>query len=387
MPERHNVSLDTSIISEIILDMIDDFCSHLHNTPPSLRELAKTTDSSGKWALDSLITYQAASYVATMFNLPKEQEASVLFEETSLPAWAQIISKHIECNQVDIVFYTSGTTGKRKVISHSWQNLVDEAQTWIEYIGKISHIYINVPKHHIYGFIWGGIIPSMIKIGVTDYRQSLISQAPLMPNSLIVTVPHASRLLRLIEPHNIQASNVVLSTAPCEHDLLSSLSNMGFNNVYHVYGSTETGGLGIKNQDQMFFKLRPDLRSQHGHVYLNDTLLPVQDTLAFSSPDLFAVKGRLDNAIQINGYNVNIAELEHNIKQLENVQDTGVRVTSKNTTEYLEVFIQVNKTECIDSVSEQVILNNNKVLSPQYLHITTNSIRNNIGKLLSNISK
>jgi 4-coumarate--CoA ligase len=305
----------------------------------------------------------------------------VLFEQTSLDAWAKVVSQHIELNQSDIVFFTSGTSGKRKAISHSWQNLIAEAQAWLTLIGDKQHIYINVPKHHIYGFIWGALIPSIQNISVTDYRKSLINQAPLIPNALIVTVPHAASLLSLIEPDNIQGASVVMSTAPCEHELLQKLAKRGFKNVYHIYGSTETGGVGVRDQNHENFQLRTDLKHDNERIYFKNRLLPLQDNLSFIDENTFTILGRLDSAIQINGYNVSIAELEQNIKQLTEVKDAGVRLLKDNALDNLDVLIQVHENKNIDAVRQKIMQDHSKIIKPQYLLITETSIRNTMGKL------
>jgi acyl-coenzyme A synthetase/AMP-(fatty) acid ligase len=197
-------------------------------------------------------------------------------------------------------------------------------------------------------------------------------------------VPHATSLLSLIEEDYIQGANIVLSTAPCEHELLQKLAKRGFANVYHIYGSTETGGVGVRHQDHAYFQLRTDLKRRNDHVYSNDTLLPLQDNLRFIDEDTFSVIGRLDNAIQINGYNVNTAELEQQIKQLVEVKDIGVRYVKGNESDYLELHIQVHNKQYIDVVNQKVIQEHSKIIRRQDLLVTDNSIRNAMGKLALN---
>lgn len=379
---KRRVSIEEDIMKDVILDLIHDFCEHIHHSPPTLIEAARKRDYRGKWGLDSLVTYQAATYVATMFNLPKENEPFVLFEKTSLDDWAQIVSDYVYHKHPDVVFFTSGTTGKRKAVSHSLQSLIDEAEEWIEVLGRIDHIYINVPRHHIYGFIWGVLIPSLVHCEVTDYRSSLINKNTFSENALIVSTPHAAPLLMANPSVEKSDTRVVLSTSPCDHNLLVHLKNEGYKNVYHIYGSTETGGIGYRTQEDPNFSLCRHIFNQNGKLVRHGEALEVQDQLHFFDDATFSILSRFDGAIQIRGYNVNIDKLEGLIRQHKHVKDVGIRVCGVEQQRYLEVLIEAEKMSETTSIIEDVMATYGNIIYANNIHINKASIRNSMGKLL-----
>lgn len=379
---KRRILIDEDILKDVILDLIHDFCEHIHNAPPTLAEAAKMKDHRGKWGLDSLVTYQAASYVATMFDLPKEGEPFVLFEKTSLDDWAQILCDHIYQKQPDIVFFTSGTTGKRKSVSHSLPSLIEEAEEWISVLGTIDHIYINVPRHHIYGFIWGVLIPSLAHCEVTDYRSNLIGKDSFSENALIVSTPHAAPLLMANPSVEKSDTTVVLSTSPCDHKLLMHLKNEGYKDVYHVYGSTETGGIGYRMQDNSNYALCKYIFNHDEKLVRNGEVLEVQDKLHFSDSRTFSILSRFDGAIQIRGYNVNVDKLEGLIRQHKYVKDIGIRVCGVEHQRYLEVLIEAEQIKATQTIIEDIMSTYGNIIYTNNIHITNTSIRNAMGKLL-----
>lgn len=376
------ISISEDSLKEVILDLLNDFCAHIHHSPPSLTEAASKVDYSGRWLLDSLVTYQAATYVATMFGLPKDAEPFVLFEKTSLNDWAHIVAEHVKNERPDIVFFTSGTTGKRKAITHSLNSLLEEAEEWVKKMGNIDDVFINVPRHHIYGFIWGVLIPSLVRCQVTDFRRNLFDKNPLPPNTLIVSTPHAAPLLTINPELDKSGATVVLSTGPCDHQLLKHLKAEGYKHAYHVYGSTETGGVGYRTEDAQRFTLCQRIREERGELYRNGEALPLQDNLHFFDDATFAVVSRFDNAIQIRGYNVNVEKLERLIGQHQYVKDVGIRVCGTEQQRYLEVLVQISDIAHITTITEEILVPYGNLIYANNIYVIDSSIRNSMGKLI-----
>jgi hypothetical protein len=249
-------------------------------------------------------------------------------------------------------------------------------------MGDIEHIFINVPRHHIYGFIWGLIIPSLAKCEVIDYRACLINTNKLSKNALIVSTPHASALLTSNPELGNTGASVVLSTSPCDHKLLTDLKMEGYKNAYHVYGSTETGGIGYRTQDSLRFSLCANISEKLGVLYRNANELPVQDKLEFFEDSTFSVISRFDKAIQIRGYNVNMDALEAFILQQAFVNDVGLRISGEEEQKYLEVLVQATHISKANAVVEEIMRQYGNIIHTNNIRIVDGSIRNSLGKLV-----
>jgi acyl-coenzyme A synthetase/AMP-(fatty) acid ligase len=175
---------------------------------------------------------------------------------------------------------------------------------------------------------------------------------------------------------------VVLSTSPCDHNLLVHLKNEGYKDVYHVYGSTETGGIGYRTQQNPKYSLCRNIFNNNEKLFRNGEELEIQDQLHFFDNATFSILSRLDGAIQIRGYNVNIDKLEGFIRQLNYVKDVGIRVCGVEQQRYLELLIETDTISETPSIIEDIMTLHGNIIYTSNIHITDTSIRNSMGKLL-----
>lgn len=278
-------------------------------------------------ALDSLGRYQAASFVAQFFNLKSSMDPMKLVDDTDINFWVDTVTHHMNHHADIITFATSGTTGKRKFIEHQLDNLVTEAHFWAQRYAQIKHINRLVPSHHIYGFIWTILLPKLLNIACDDVRRALPDEYLFSSaNSLLVAIPNNLKLLNYYASMADDVS-VVVSTSPCEHELLKQSYESGYIDVSQIYGSTETGGLGYRNQDNERYTL-PDYVRREGDMlkHIHGHKLPVQDHLVFAADNTYKVEGRLDDVIQLNGHNVSISSLSDSIRALTFINDVKIEV-------------------------------------------------------------
>ena len=156
-----------------------------------------------------------------------------------------------------IVFQTSGSTGDGLQIEKSLTHLILEVHLLkkILEIDSSKQIVSLVPPQHVYGFLYGVLLPLVTGCDVhfAQQRDGLldITDHQLKSADLIVTVPALWPLLRRVEIFQYLRS-IVTSGSPFgerrEREFLELQA--GTNNqakMLEVMGSTETGGIGYRS--------------------------------------------------------------------------------------------------------------------------------------------
>ena len=139
-----------------ILDLIVEACQYSYEDKQSIRLMATNEDENGRWQLDSLATFQAASFVSMFFNIREQKDAEALYAVANLNQWAHIVAEHLNAtSDTQITFLTSGSTGKAKQISKPLYALEQEARIWLRLNGDVRYVYSMVATHHIYGIYMG----------------------------------------------------------------------------------------------------------------------------------------------------------------------------------------------------------------------------------------
>lgn len=331
---------------------------------------------------DSLNRVIAASRVAQLFNLP-ESMSDELLQQPNLHHWSSICTEHLNDGAATLTFSTSGTTGREKFIQHSIAELQQEALFWAKHFDYVKQVLCNVPGHHIYGFIWTVILPGLLDIVCRDIRKSLpIHYLPQTQDSLLVCVPEQVEAClafsTLLNPH----LNIVVSTAPCAYEKLLQLATAGVSTATQIYGSTETGGVGYRNTETIEYTL-PCYLSYHQHeIHRGAKKLETQDNLRFLSDRTFEVLGRKDNAIQVNGYNIQLEELEKIALSAPLVEQVSVRAFETAGINRLKAFVVPNEENTtVPELFTQInaLLPDYSQLS--YLSVGTELPKNNMGKV------
>ena len=147
--------------------------------------------SSAGLALDSLACMQLATAAAVWCNAYDAGFEDQFLAKRSAPGWAQAMHRARNAGASGITFSTSGSTGKRQHIRHADDSLVDEAQTWAQVFRAstfpVSRVVTLVPCHHIFGFIWGVLLPKALGVPVLDASHEALPE--LLAGDLLVGVP------------------------------------------------------------------------------------------------------------------------------------------------------------------------------------------------------
>jgi long-chain acyl-CoA synthetase len=220
-------------------------------------------------------------------------------------------------------FFSSGSSGERTLHAHSLESLIAEVTQIRERFAAIQQaqrIVLCVPSHHIYGFLFGILLPFALKCPVIrlDNPAAAELRTALKEGDICVAMPRQLDALT-----NPPPALGFLSAGAKLPD--STYAKFGASLLIDIYGSTETAGIGIRSQAGPFELLPRFQRMDTSSSILLDSYHDMQAVLAPDAlnfivsaaavpPDRrdfnFEVGDRLDRVVQVSGVNVALAKVE-----------------------------------------------------------------------------
>ncbi|MFM2399533.1 MAG: hypothetical protein RL341_1690, partial [Pseudomonadota bacterium] len=292
--------------------------------------------------LDSLQRVQVATAAATWFNVFDAGYEDLFLARAQTADWPDVVIRARENGARDFTFSTSGSTGERKHIRHAEQSLISEATAWSKTFSGTRRVVVMCPVHHIYGFIFGVLLPSQLNVPVVECSHEQLTE--LRAGDLLIGVPAQWDWLSQRKKPFAQGVRGVSSTAPLPAQVNLSLRALGLDSIHEIYGSTETAGLGFRTAPDAPYTLLD------GRIALPDGqigtpmesgelgLLAVQDELVWHDPQHFSVGKRADGMVQVGGHNVSPQWVAEQLKQSPLVVDAAVRLDSTAATARLKAF-------------------------------------------------
>jgi long-chain acyl-CoA synthetase len=296
--------------------------------------------------LDSLARMQLATAGAVWCNAYDAGFEDLFLAKRNVADWAIAMRRAREAGAAQITFATSGSTGTRKLIRHREDILADEARAWVQVLGPVKRVVVLCPTHHIYGFIWGVLMP--LALGVPAVDADLTDLPALQPYDLIVAVPDQWTWLAAALRKWPAGMQGITSPAPMPaavHDALTTHSAAPLSKLWQIYGSTETAGLAYRCQSTGAYTLAPGrMRNAQDGI---DLQLPdgkrqpmaVQDSLQWTAERTFDLLRRIDESVQIGGHNVSPAWVVSQLQTHSVVQEAAVRLDTQCTPSRLKAFI------------------------------------------------
>ena len=247
-----------------------------------------------------------------------------------------------------INFSTSGSMGIPQNCVHT-KDMVKEEVEGVAFLFKnIERVVSTVLSHHSYGFIFTLQMPRCLNLPVLSCPPVPVLEwtKTLKEGDLLVTFPLFLNHLMKIDFKFPQGVTILVSTAPCPDELMENLYRNGAQRVIEVYGASEAGAIGFRENPGAPFFLFPfwDYKEEDGLV---KSISRKTTSLQKNLPDIAKVKGdrlfsvieRIDNAVQVAGVNVFPSKIEKTLKQHPMVKDAVVRLGQ----ERLKAFIVLQK--------------------------------------------
>ena len=325
-------------------------------------------------AFDSLACMQLATAAATWCNAFDVGYEDLFLAKRNTADWATAMQRILGLGGRRLTFSSSGSTGVRKHIRHQLKFLADEASAWAHLLNHdsaeppehppIQRIVLLAPTHHIYGFIWGVLLPMALNVPVID--ADLHDMPQLVPGDLVVAVPDQWTWLanaRHLTASWPRALKGVSSTAPLPaqtHRLLTGvMDRQGLTTkpplaqLLHIYGSAETAGLAWRDDPDHAYTLAAGrLRTSANGIAMQrmgtaPADLAVQDELAWVDERSFHVVARLDASVQVGGHNVSPAWVAAQLASHASVEQASVRLSNSAQPPRLKAFIVLKHADSI----------------------------------------
>jgi 4-coumarate--CoA ligase len=285
--------------------------------------------------LDSLGRIDVASRLNQFFHLHAVGIEDYLLIEKTIGRWDFIIAEGLKRVFDEVTFQTSGSTGTPKTCTHRVAHLLAETDELAEVLRRPTRIVAMAPPHHIYGFLFTALLPSRLEIPVLDARPlspGRLREA-LAPGDLIVATPHLWRYLATSLPRFPAGVSGATSTAPMPADLARQLIDQGLERLTEVYGSSETAGIGWRDDPSQPFRLfdawsvaedREAIRRIEPDGSRGDPI-PFADHVVFEGERTIRPVGRRDGAVQVGGVNVFPDRVRRRIEACDGVAAAAVR--------------------------------------------------------------
>ena len=381
----------------------------------SAKGLSKELDTNTKVILPS-------SKVATFDLMPKDQLYLTLnqaFEEGIVPILydpnISSIKPRVEALNFDdlptdtaSIFFTSGTTGEPTGALKSKKNLESELAVLLELFASenFERVIVTVPLIHIYGFLTGVLLTKALNVDVVLKEEFLpheLLELSEGKKTLCITNPV---FLKVLNKLNIQEkhNNMVFlsSTGKLEPKTAEELPKKLNCKIYQLFGSTETGGIAYKiNNDEFWTALK------HVNISKKDDCLQVNSPFIskfliekelkeiahpFVTTDIiemqngkFKLLGRKSEIIKISGKRISLLEIESLLETHQDIEEALVKLdydVNSHKDEQLTVLLVSSLELALLKKEVKLILQDNykKINIRTHIEIIDKISKNHMGK-------
>ncbi|MFC3851589.1 AMP-binding protein [Salinispirillum marinum] len=302
---------------------------------------------------DSLERFSLATRVADFFQIRESGLEDYLLRFNTLGEWVELIKEARVRGTKNLLFLTSGSTGDPKACLQNWNDLVEEMAFFRQVLteqstglSSVKRIIALSPCHHIYGFLFSALLPSILAVPVVRGLSafSMVQGRRVQAGDLVIGFPFIWKQISRSQQPFPKGVMGITSTGPCDKAVVLQLFNQGMEQLIEIYGSSETSGLGYRLHPDHAFELLPRWQPVDGRA---DTLMdrrthvqfPLNDHLAWQTERQFFPQGRRDHAVQVAGTNVFPEAVAEKLRQLPEVQAVTVRLMSAAEGDRLKAFV------------------------------------------------
>ncbi len=296
------------------------------------------------------------------------------FISMSLKGLASNGFEPLDPRKAEVIFYTSGSSGKPKAVVKKLQQLEAEVAVlqgiWGQ--GPVGTFLSTVSHHHLYAFLYSLIWP--VSSGFKVVRQTFTYWGDLLasskPGDFIMSSPaHLGRFSVLEDCEPSKFGHVFSSGAPLSFEAAQTSQAYLGSLPIEVYGSTETGGVAFRQQSQestpwKAFDCVQLSSGPNNKLCVSSPYLPenesfqTEDTVSWVDQESFHLMGRADRILKIEGKRVSLIEIENKLGQMDLIEDASVLLLQKSFRDELGAVIvlsELGKAK-LDSVGKPALV-------------------------------
>jgi 4-coumarate--CoA ligase (photoactive yellow protein activation family) len=297
---------------------------------------------------DSLERLQLATALTEATHFRDSGIREPLTPGRTLADWTAGIAAGLDRFSAQITFRTSGSTGHPKWCVHDLAALEAEVAFLTTLFDGRTRVLGTVPSHHIYGFLFEVLLPIRLGAAYADVRALLPGQvaAGAAPGDVIVGYPEFWRIAARTVPRFAPRVTAVNSTGPCPADAVRAVRAAGVERFIDVFGSSETAGIGWREDPAAAYELFPYWRRGDSDRELVRRM-PDGTEQTFAAPDELTwidarrvrPGGRAEGAVQVGGINVFPQRIAALLAARPGVAHAAVRLMRPEEGERLKAFI------------------------------------------------
>jgi acyl-coenzyme A synthetase/AMP-(fatty) acid ligase len=247
--------------------------------------------------------------------------------------------------------YTGGSTDTPRLWLKSGLNIFGESLFLADHFGVSTNdrILATISPYHVYGLLYSITLPLVSGAGVSQdvpsFPEEIVQTLVTSRTTILISVPAHYRAMREKRVAG-GALRLAFSSAgpldPADNQAFSTTNAVG---IVEVYGSTETGGVALRNRSQGEDVFTPypvlDWRLEEQTLKIDSPFLSpnlVRDESGYfttgdrvekSGSKGFLLRGRADSVTKVAGNRVDLEEIATLIKQQPAVTDCLVWALEK----------------------------------------------------------
>lgn len=327
---------------------------------------------------------------------PVDEVGACVDREAALAALPKLA---FPADQIAVIAFTSGTTGRQTPHAKSWGSLVRSTRAAGERFGLgrlgASAMIGTVPHHHMYG------LESIILLAL-QHGGAFHAEHPFYPrdvsNSLdaaprpriLVTTPIHLRSLVMDATALPPADMLLCATAPLSPQL-AALAEARFQAPLHeIYGCSEAGQFAVRRTVDSAkwasldgFHMRQDCHGTFVCTGPDTTGTALGDVIELHTTTQFLLHGRTSDLVNIAGKRTSLAYLNYHLNSIEGVQDGTFVMPEDDSARIsrLAAYIVASPAVSAEFVIERLRERIDAAFLPRPLHLVTALPRDANGKL------
>lgn len=239
----------------------------------------------------------------------------------------------LDLETVELVIFTSGSSGQAKAIRKSFWQFQREIETleqqWGSLLGQ-AHALATVSHQHIYGLLFRVLWP--LAAGRCSYSPMYLSPEPLLKASIdkpcywISSPAQLKRLDELSPWDEVKKLKAIFSSGGSLNlDNARQIYQHSEQSVIEIYGSSETGGIAWRESiNEPRWTLFNGVSIEKMGGFENQSLLKspylppsprcfLDDKIELDDDGLFTLAGRLDRIVKVEEKRLSLDEMENRI--------------------------------------------------------------------------
>lgn len=276
----------------------------------------------------SAVFAQKNIYLITDKTRLKQLDFEYILPQKSTPKSGEFY-KNLNPKDIEIRFFTSGSTGKPKTIIKTLYNLEVEAQSTADEfnIHEGEVVASTTSFSHSFGIAFGFILSFYADLRINQKKIEFPEQFDVVGDYILISSPSfMTKLMKYDYIFDNPPKQMFLAGAKLGKETLDYLKK--YSDVVDIYGSTETGNIAFKREDEVFTVISnvEVTTNTNSEIVVESEFFPdgktvLSDIIEFVGDKNFILKKRADRLVKIQEKRVSLDEIEGIIKKYPDVVD------------------------------------------------------------------